>query len=148
MGRLAALVVDRDAAVRARLEDRLALQGIEARGAVSEADAKAWARGHSVDLLLAAPGELIAACATWSQRPLVVAVFSTSEELLATGPTWLERGADDLLPLDTDEGYIDLTLKRAAAWAAQCGRHADLQQERQDRDGFGGLVGMPGLLNK
>ena len=54
MGRLAALVVDRDAAFRAKLEDRLALQGIEARGAVSEADARAWARGRSVDLLLVA----------------------------------------------------------------------------------------------
>jgi DNA-binding NtrC family response regulator len=146
MRRLAALVVDRDPALRARLEDRLALQGIEARGAVSDADARAWARGSPVDLLLAAPGDLIAECANWPKRPVVVAVFGSSEELLATGSTWLERGADDLLPLDAGEGHIDLTLKRAAAWATQCERHASLQRERQERDGFGGLVGRSAAL--
>ena len=139
MGRLAALVVDRDAALRARLQDRLALLGIEARGAVSEVDAKAWARGHSVDLLLAPPGEWIAESVNWPRRPVVVALFSSSEELSNTGPAWLERGADDLLSLDSGESAVDLTLRRAA-------RIADLQRERQDRDGSGGLVGRSAAL--
>ncbi len=66
--------------------------------------------------------------------------------LLAGGSTWLERGADDLLALDAGEGHIDLALKRVAAWAAQCERHATLQNERQERDGFGGLVGRSAAL--
>jgi len=146
MGRLAALVVDRDAAIRARLQDRLALNGIQARGAVSDADAKAQARERPVSLLLVAPGDLITQCGNWSQRPVVVAVFKTTDEMLATGSAWLDRGADDLLALDAREGQSELTLKRAVAWAAQRGRHAVLQHERQERDGFGGLVGRSAAL--
>lgn len=146
MGRLVALVVDRDAALRARLQDRLAVQGIETRGAVSEVDAKASCRERPVNLLLAAPSALITECANWPHPPVVVAVFGSSEELLATGSEWLECGADDLLALDSGAGHIDLTLKRAAAWAAQCERHAILQHERQERDGFGGLVGRSAAL--
>jgi len=146
MGRLVALVVDRDATVRAGLQDRLAVHGIQARGAVSAVEAKALVRRHPVDLLLATPGELIAECANWSRRPIVVAVFDSSEELLSTGSTWLERGADDVLALDAGDGHIDLALKRVAAWATQCERHAVLQHERQERDGFGGLVGRSAAL--
>ncbi len=146
MGRLVALVVDRDATLRARLQDRLAVHGIEACGAVSEVEARALVRRRPVDLLLAAPGALIAECANWPHPPVAVVVFGSSEELLAAGSTWLERGADDLLALDVGEGHIDLALKRVAAWAAQCERHANLQHERQERDGFGGLVGRSAAL--
>ncbi|NIM01289.1 MAG: hypothetical protein GTN89_10705 [Acidobacteria bacterium] len=146
MGRLTALVVDRDAAIRARLQDRLAAHEIEARGAVSHSDASTWARSHDVDLLLVAPGELIGECETWRRRPVVVAVFATAAELTSTGSTWLDRGADDLLALDDGDVQLDLVLKRSASFALQRERHADLQQERRDRAGFGGLVGRSAAL--
>ena len=146
MGRLVALVVDRDAAVRARLQDKLAAYGFETHGAVSEVEAKALIRRRPVDLLLAAPGALIAECGNWPHPPVAVVLFGSSAELLTTGSTWIERGADDLLALDVDEGHIDLALKRVAAWAAQCERHAMLRNERRERDGFGGLVGRSAAL--
>ncbi len=146
MGRLTALVVDRDAAIRARLQDRLAVHAIEARGAVSDADATAWARGNETDLLLVAPGDLIVECGSWRRRPVVVAVFAAADELRATGATWLDRGADDLLALDEGDVSLDLVLKRAASFATQREQQADLRREHLDRDGFGGLVGRSAAL--
>ncbi len=146
MGRLVALVVDRDAALRAKLHDRLAQHGIEARGAVSEADAKAWARDRPVDLLLTAPGPLVSECSNWAHRPLVVAIFPTSGERLATGATWLERGADDLIALDVSDEQLDLAVKRVAGWATQCERNAVLRDQHREREGFSGLVGRSAAL--
>jgi len=146
MGRLLALVVDRDVEFRANLQDRLGVQGIEALGAVSTIEAKAVAGGRRVDLLLAVPGEIIADSANWPQPPVAVAVFGTSDELLESGATWLERGAADLLALDAGDQTIELALKRAAAWAEQRGRHAVLRNDRRESEGFGGLVGRSAAL--
>jgi DNA-binding NtrC family response regulator len=140
MTRLLAMVIDRDAAVRASLQDRLAALGVKTLGAVSVSEARDRARDNPVDVVLGAPGDWIRDAAVWPRRPVRVALFSDSESLLSSGPEWLERGADDLLALDADPRASDLVLRRAAAWGERRAREAEL------REGVGSLVGRSAAL--
>jgi len=146
MASLFAMVVDRDASLRARLQDRLATAGFRTLGAVSASEARERAREGRVDLVLAAPGDWIEDSAGWSPRPVRVALFADTETLLDAGPGWLERGADDLMALDGDARAADLVLKRCASWSEQRGREAALRSDTREREGFGSLVGRSAAL--
>ena len=146
MARLLAMVVDRDASLRARLQDRLSTLGFVTLGAVSASEARERARENPVDVALGSPGDWIADSAGWARRPVCVALFSDSETLMTSGPKWLERGADDLLALDSDDRASDLVLRRAAVWSEQRGREVELRNEAREREGFGSLVGRSAAL--
>jgi DNA-binding NtrC family response regulator len=146
MERPLALVVDKDAAVRAIVRDVFEEHNVMVLGAGSAPEAREFLRSRPIGILMvdfATPGvdelELLARGRELQHAPTLVSIVPDSDP--SRGAALLRSGAFDVLLKPVDESTLQRVVHRALVQhkTRELLRHA--RQELQSREGYHGVVG-------
>jgi two-component system nitrogen regulation response regulator NtrX len=149
----AALVFDRDGAVRDLIRTSLEERGIMTFGAESSAEAIELLSAHEIALLFIdiespapALAGLMARVAALASQPLVIGLVSAEAE--AERSKSLDAGIFDLLPKPLREGLLSYRTERALRQLELLAATDRLREDLQNRAGLKGLVGRSAAMSR